>query len=81
MLRPLREMVGIRGGVGDLPWLFTGSFVVMLIAVPVYSGLVARLPRRRFIPIVYRFFAFNLALFAAAFYLLPEAGVAWTGKV
>lgn len=81
MLRPLREMVGIRGGVGDLPWLFTGTFVVMLIAVPIYSGLVARLPRRRFIPIVYRFFALNLALFAAAFYLLPEAGVAWTGKV
>ncbi len=79
VLRPLREMIGIRGGVGDLPWLFTATFVTMLVAVPIFGWLVARVPRRRFIPIVYRFFSLNLLLFATSFALLPEAGVRWAG--
>ena len=39
-------------------WLLT-----MLAAVPLYGALVARLPRRIFIPIVYHFFVANLAIF------------------
>jgi AAA family ATP:ADP antiporter len=35
----------------------------MLAAVPLYGALVARLPRRRFIPAVYHFFVVNIALF------------------
>src|SRR5258705_10929008 len=35
----------------------------MLAAVPLYGALVARLPRRRFIPFVYHFFVANLAAF------------------
>jgi AAA family ATP:ADP antiporter len=31
--------------------------------VPIYGALVARLPRRRFIPLVYHFFVANLAIF------------------
>jgi AAA family ATP:ADP antiporter len=37
----------------------------MLAAVPCYGALVARLPRRRFIPLVYHFFVANLAIFWA----------------
>jgi ATP:ADP antiporter, AAA family len=55
--------MGIAGGVKALPWLFTATFVTLLVAQPLYGALVARLPRARFIPIVYHFFVANLAIF------------------
>ena len=63
VLRPLRDEMGIAGGVRNLQWLFTATFVVMLAAVPVYGAMVARLPRRRFIPLVYHFFVANIVIF------------------
>ena len=63
VLRPLRDEMGIAGGVRNLPWLFTATFVVMLAVVPVFGAVVAKLPRRRFIPLVYHFFVLNIALF------------------
>jgi len=51
--------------VRNLQWLFTATFLTMLAAVPCYGALVARLPRRRFIPLVYHFFVANLAIFWA----------------
>jgi ATP:ADP antiporter, AAA family len=63
VLRPLRDQMGIAGGVKNLPWLFTATFVTLLVAQPLYGALVARLPRARFIPIVYHFFVFNLIVF------------------
>jgi len=63
VLRPLRDNAGIAGGVGNLPWLFTATFATMLVAVPIYSFVVARLPRRRFVPLVYVFFVANILLF------------------
>jgi AAA family ATP:ADP antiporter len=63
VLRPLRDQMGIAGGVKALPWMFTATFVTLLAAQPLYGALVARLPRARFIPIVYQFFVANLALF------------------
>ncbi len=63
ILRPLRDEMGVAGGVRNLQWLFTGTFLAMLAAVPLYGALVARLPRRRFIPFVYHFFVANLAIF------------------
>ena len=63
VLRPLRDEMGVAGGVRNLQWLFTATFLTMLAAVPLYGALVARLPRRRFIPAVYHFFAANIAIF------------------
>jgi AAA family ATP:ADP antiporter len=63
VLRPLRDEMGVAGGVRNLQWLFTATFLVMLAAVPLYGALVARLRRRLFIPIVYHFFVANLAIF------------------
>ena len=65
LLRPLREEMGIRGDPGKLHWVFTATFVVMLAAVPLYSALVARVPRRRAVPWVYRFFVLHLVVFWA----------------
>ncbi len=67
VLRPLRDEMGIEAGVEQLQWLFTATFAAMLLAVPVFGALVARTPKRRFVPLVYRFFTLNLLLFYLAF--------------
>jgi ATP:ADP antiporter, AAA family len=69
ILRPLRDEMGVAGGVRNLQWLFTATFLTMLAAVPCYGALVARLPRRKFIPLVYHFFVANLAIFWVALML------------
>jgi ATP:ADP antiporter, AAA family len=63
VLRPLRDQMGIAGGVKALPWTFTATFATLLVAQPIYGKLVAKLPRARFIPLVYHFFVFNLVVF------------------
>jgi ATP:ADP antiporter, AAA family len=63
VLRPLRDQMGIAGGVKNLPWLFTATFVTLIAAQPAYGALVAKLPRVRFISLVYHFFVANIALF------------------
>src|SRR5205814_1154713 len=51
----------------QLQWLCTGTFVAMLVAVPAFAALAARLPRHRFIPLSYRFFTANILVFWALF--------------
>ena len=63
VLRPVRDEMGLASGVKNLPWLFTATFFVMLAVVPIYGALVARLPRQRFIPLVYHFFVANIIIF------------------
>ncbi|AMW06205.1 NTP/NDP exchange transporter [Gemmatimonas phototrophica] len=65
ILRAVRDAAGVAAGTDKLPWLFTGTLVTTLLMNPVYSGIVARLPVRRFIPIVYRVFIALLLTFAA----------------
>ena len=50
LLRPLRDQMGIAGGVKNLPWLFTATFLSLLVAQPLYGAMVARLPRRQVYP-------------------------------
>jgi len=65
ILRPVREEMGVAGGVERLPWIFTATFVAMAAAVPVFGALAARYPRRTLLPVVYGFFIANiLGLFA-----------------
>lgn len=72
VLRPVRDEMGIQGGVEKLPSLFTGTFIAMLAVVPLFGWASSRFPRRQLLPIVYLFFASNLVLF----YALMESGVA-----
>ncbi|MEJ2322306.1 MAG: MFS transporter [Gammaproteobacteria bacterium] len=67
IIRPVRDEMGIAGGVDQLQWVFTGTFVVMLAAVPLFGALSARLPRARLLPAVYLFFILNLLLFHLLF--------------
>ncbi|MFK5736094.1 MFS transporter [Pseudomonas urmiensis] len=72
MLRPVRETMGVAGGVDNLQWLFTGTFVVTLICLPLFGWLASRVKRRRILPWTYAFFASNLLLFAVLFARDPD---------
>jgi len=80
VLRPIRDNMGVEGGVENLPWLFTGSLVGMLVANPPFAWLAARLPRARFITTVYRFFALNLLVFFAVLQLTGPDQQVWAGR-
>lgn len=80
VLRPIRDEFGVEGGVENLATMFTGSLLVMLIANTVFSSLVARLSRRRFIPIAYRFFIANLLIFFVLLHFIPPKQSIWVGR-
>ena len=63
ILRPVRDEMGIQGGVENLQWLFTGTFATMLAAVPLFGWVSSRFPRRKLLPVVYLFFVANLLIF------------------
>lgn len=67
IIRPMRDEMGIAGGVEHLQWMFTGTFLAMLAVVPFFGWLTRRLAPRRFLPFVYAFFIANLLLFFALF--------------
>ncbi|HMN96495.1 MAG TPA: hypothetical protein PKC43_08785 [Phycisphaerales bacterium] len=81
VIRPIREEMGLAGGVRNLPWLMTATLVAMLVVNPIYAWVVARLPRRRFVPLVYRFFALNLLLFLLLIWLGPPTWSLWIGRI
>ncbi|MFV0924507.1 NTP/NDP exchange transporter [Pseudomonas palmensis] len=72
MLRPVRETMGVAGGVDNLQWLFTGTFIVTLLALPLFGWVVARARRRRILPWTYGFLASNLLAFALVFAVQPD---------
>jgi AAA family ATP:ADP antiporter len=74
LVRPLREEMGIRGGLERLDRVFFLTFVVMLAAVPFQGWLFAKVPRGRAIPILYGFFTLHLVVFAAVF---ARGGAPW----
>jgi len=80
VIRPIRDEFGAASGVENLPWLFTGTLVVMLIANTAFAALVARFSRRRFIPIAYRFFILNLLIFFTLLVFVPKQHQVWVGR-
>ncbi|MGN7831094.1 NTP/NDP exchange transporter [Pseudoxanthomonas sp. 22568] len=72
MLRPVRETMGVAGGVDNLQWLFTGTFVATLAAMPLFGWVAARVRRRHILPWTFGFFVLNLLVFAALFAWKPE---------
>ena len=65
MLRSVREAMGVRFGPEHYNWLYTGTFLCMLLAQPVYGALVSRFARRVFVPVVYAFFLLCIVGFLA----------------
>ena len=83
MLRSFRETMAAEGGVLNVPWLFSSTFVVMLAATPVFGWVASRFSRRRFLPWVYYFFVANILIFWLCFTvaLNSEASIVWIGRV
>lgn len=81
VLRPIRDAMGIAGGTDDLPWLFLGTLVLTLIISPIFSALVARMPRARFVTWSYRGLMLCLLGFFAVIGLTDESQQLWVGRV
>ena len=79
VIKPVRDDIGAHNGVQNLWWMFTGTLLVALVANTAFSAIVARMSRRRFIPIAYRFFILNLAIFYLAMHYLSSAAQFWVG--
>ena len=80
IIRPIRDDFGAAGGLENLPWMFTGTLVVMLVANALFSALVARYTRRRFIPVAYRFLIANLLIFFALLFFVSKPNQIWIGR-
>lgn len=80
IIRPIRDDMGVAGGVENLPWMFTGTLVAMLIANALFAALVAKFSRRRFIPIAYRFFILNLLVFFVLLTFISRDNQIWVGR-
>jgi AAA family ATP:ADP antiporter len=81
ILRPIRDEMGVAGGVENLQWLFTGTLLGMIAVNPPFAALVARLPRVKFIAISYRFFMANLLLFALLLHFASAEQNVWIGRM
>ncbi len=81
ILTPIRDQMGVAGGVKNLPWLFVGTLAGTIILNVPFSWLVKKLPRSRFIPLTYRFFAAVLLLFAVALLIATRQQSVWVGRI
>jgi AAA family ATP:ADP antiporter len=63
MIRPLRDTMAVEYGPERLQHLFTGTFVTMIVLIPVFGFLASRLPVNRLLPTVYALFIALLAGF------------------
>ncbi len=81
IMRPIRDQMGVAGGVNNLQWLFLGTLTAMLLLNLPFWYLVKILPRARFIAITYRFFAANILLFAVALNWADPQQTVWVGRV
>jgi AAA family ATP:ADP antiporter len=81
VIRPIRDEMGVAGGVRNLPWLFLGTLVGMLLVHPLFTALVSSVPRRLFIPLSYTFFATNLIAFWLFFLTISGGTGIWAGRV
>jgi AAA family ATP:ADP antiporter len=80
VLRPIRDELGVAGGVRNLPWLFTGTLAAMLAVNPLFAFAVKRWVRERFIAVTYRFFMLNLLGFMLLLATATPEQHVWIGR-
>jgi len=73
ILRPIRDSMAITGGVDNIQWLFTATFVGILIIVPLFGWACSRLRRAVLISSVYGIIIITLTLFYALFWHYPDS--------
>ena len=67
ILRPIRDSMGVAGGVENLDDLFGWTLLGMLLAVPLFGWISGRFRRAVFLPWTYVFFVAQLVAFWAVF--------------
>lgn len=77
--KPIRDSIG-ASNMEALPWMFTATLVAMLIANAAFAATVARMSRRKFIPLAYGFFIFVFGLFCIAMQTRPAPDQVWIGR-
>src|ERR1700722_408939 len=82
ILRPVRDALAATLGADSIKYLSSAVFFVMLLIVPVFGWLVARVPRARLVPGLYAFFILNLGIFAFGFGRYGSTGIvgAWMAR-
>lgn len=80
ILRAVRDEISSADR-GNLQFLWTAVFLVMLLAVPAYSWLASRFSRVVFVPLANRFFIACLILFWAALMFLPVELRVWIDRI
>ncbi|MEO7655521.1 MAG: MFS transporter [Sphingomicrobium sp.] len=78
MLRPIRETMGIAGGVDNLQWLFLATFLATLLFVPLFGTLATRMPRRKLFPASYLFA--TATLIALGLMMMVDPTNIWLGR-
>jgi AAA family ATP:ADP antiporter len=81
LLRPMRDAMGAAGGIDNLKYLYLATLGAMLVATVAFSAITIRYPRRTFIPVAYRFFILNLAVFFVLLKVLPASVQVNVGRV
>ena len=80
ILRAVRDEISSADR-GNLQILWTTVFVVMLLAVPLYSWMASRWSRGVFVPLANRFFIACLVGFWLCLVFLPEGARPWIDRV
>jgi AAA family ATP:ADP antiporter len=78
--KPIRDTIGASSSMEALPWMFGATFLAMLVANAAFAATVARLSRRKFIPLAYGFFIAVFVLFFVAMRSRPAAEQVWIGR-
>src|SRR5438067_2748988 len=76
VIRPVRDNIGATY-FENLWWMFTVVLVTMIFANALFSAIVSRMSRRRFIPIAYRFSILNLVIFFVLMQYMPPGKQPW----
>jgi AAA family ATP:ADP antiporter len=77
--KPIRDSIG-ASNMEALPWMFTATLVAMLVANVAFAATVARMSRRKFIPLAYGFFIIVFTIFFIAMRSRPGAEQVWIGR-
>src|SRR5438067_8463474 len=77
--KPIRDSIG-ASNMEALPWMFTATLVAMLVANAAFAATVARMSRRKFIPLAYGFFIAVFVLFFVAMRSRPATEQVWIGR-
>ena len=77
--KPIRDSIG-ASSMDALPWMFTATLIAMLMANAAFAATVARMSRRKFLPLAYGFFIVVFGLFFIAMRTRPAAEQVWISR-